>query len=243
MSQEVPVRVLDEMMTYYRERANEYDEWFYRRGRYDRGKQSNALWFAEADEVFKALADFHMQGELLELAPGTGIWTERLLGTASTVTAIDASNEMIAINRARVNSERVEYIRADLFSWQPARKYDGIFFGFWLSHVPHERLDPFFDMLAAALHPGGKIFFVDGRREPTSTAANHQLPGEGEQLMTRKLNDGRAFEIVKNFYDPRLLAARFARHGLDMTVQETATYFLYGYGEKGKFMPQALAHM
>jgi ubiquinone/menaquinone biosynthesis C-methylase UbiE len=175
-----------------------------------------------------------MRGELLELAPGTGIWTERLLGTASSVTAVDASNEMIAINRARVNSARVEYVLADLFSWQPTRLYDGIFFGFWLSHVPLERLDSFLDMLAAALRPGGEIFFVDGRREPTSTAANHQLPGKGEQLMTRKLNDGRAFEIVKNFHDPAALAGRFALHGLNVTVKETATYFLFGYGEKEK---------
>jgi SAM-dependent methyltransferase len=234
MSHEVPSRVLDEMMTYYRERANEYDEWFYRRGRYDRGAQSNALWFAEADEVFETLARFHMQGDLLELAPGTGIWTERLLKTASSITAVDASSEMIAINRARINSERVKYIEADLFSWQPPRTYDGIFFGFWLSHVPLERLDTFLDMLAAALRPGGKIFFIDGRREPTGTAANHELPGEGEQLMIRKLNDGRAFEIVKNFYDPAVLAGRFAQHHLDVTVQETATFFQYGYGEKGE---------
>jgi 2-polyprenyl-3-methyl-5-hydroxy-6-metoxy-1,4-benzoquinol methylase len=234
MSQDVPARVLDEMMAYYRERANEYDEWFYRRGRYDRGARSNALWFAEADEVFHALSRFDMRGELLELAPGTGIWTERLLRTASTVTAVDASNEMIAINRARVNSERVEYVLADLFSWQPPHLYDGIFFGFWLSHVPLERLDAFLDMLAAALRPGGKIFFVDGRREPTGTAVNHQLPTEGEQLMTRKLNDGRAFKIVKNFYDPGPLAGRFAQHGINVTVKETATYFLFGYGEKGK---------
>ena len=234
MSQDVPARVLDEMMAYYRERAREYDKWFYRRGRYDRGTRSNALWFAEANEVFDALARFDMRGELLELAPGTGIWTERLLGTASRVTAVDASNEMIYINRARVNSARVEYVLADLFSWQPTRLYDGIFFGFWLSHVPLERLDSFLDMLAAALRPGGKIFFVDGRREPTSTAANHQLPGKGEQLMTRKLNDGRAFEIVKNFYDPAALAGRFALHGLNVTVKETATYFLFGYGEKEK---------
>ena len=233
MSQEVPASVLDEMRTYYRERANEYDEWFYRQGRYDRGAQSNALWFAEADDVFNALARVDMQGELLELAPGTGIWTERLLKTASSITAVDASNEMIAINRAKVNSERVTYELADLFSWQPARLYDGIFFGFWLSHVPLERLDAFLAMLAAALRPGGKIFFVDGRREPTSTASNHQLPGMGEQLMTRKLNDGRAFEIVKNYYDPVALAARFAQHGLNVTVQETATFFLYGYGKKG----------
>lgn len=232
MSHEVPSRVLDEMKTYYRERAREYDEWFYRQGRYDRGAQSNALWFAEADEVVQALEDFHMSGDLLELAPGTGIWTERLLKTASSITAVDASNEMVAINRARINSERVEYILADLFSWQPPRMFDGIFFGFWLSHVPLERLDAFFAMLAAALRPGGKVFFVDGRREPTSTASNHRLPTGGEQLMIRKLNDGRAFEIVKNFYDPAVLAGQLAQHGLAVTVRESATFFLYGYGQK-----------
>jgi demethylmenaquinone methyltransferase/2-methoxy-6-polyprenyl-1,4-benzoquinol methylase len=194
--------------------------------------QSNALWFAEVDEVVKMLEDFHMSGDLLELAPGTGIWTERLLNTASSITAVDASSEMVAINRARVNSERVEYMLADLFNWQPARAFDGVFFGFWLSHVPLERLDAFLDMLAAALRPGGKVFFVDGRREPSSTASNHQLPDEGEQLMIRKLNDGRAFEIVKNFYDPVALAECCARHGLNVTVRETATFFLYGYGQK-----------
>ncbi len=232
MSQDVPARVLDEMKTYYRERAAEYDEWFYRQGRYDRGAQSNALWFAEVDEVVKALDDLHMTGELLELAPGTGIWTERLLNTASSITAVDASSEMVAINRARVNSERVEYMLADLFTWQPPRAFDGVFFGFWLSHVPLERLDAFLDMLADALRPGGKVFFVDGRRESTSTASDHQLPEEGEQLMIRKLNDGRAFEIVKNFYDPPALAERFARHGLAVTVRETPTFFLYSYGQK-----------
>ncbi len=232
MSQDVPARVLDEMKTYYRERSAEYDEWFYRQGRYDRGAQSNALWFAEVDEVVKALDDLHMTGELLELAPGTGIWTERLLNTASSITAVDASSEMVAINRARVNSERVEYMLADLFTWQPPRAFDGVFFGFWLSHVPLERLDAFLDMLADALRPGGKVFFVDGRRESTSTASDHQLPEEGEQLMIRKLNDGRAFEIVKNFYDPPALSERFARHGLAVTVRETPTFFLYSYGQK-----------
>lgn len=232
MSHDVPARVLDEMKTYYRERAAEYDEWFYRRGRYDRGAHSNALWFAEVDEVLKALEDFHLSGDLLELAPGTGIWTERLLRTASGITAVDASSEMVAINRARVSNERVEYMLTDLFNWQPPRAFDGIFFGFWLSHVPLERLDAFLEMLAAALRPGGKVFFVDGRREPTSTASNHQLPDEGEQLMIRRLNDGRAFEIVKNFYDPAALAGRFTRYGFNVTVRETATFFLYGSGQK-----------
>ncbi|HEV2581049.1 MAG TPA: class I SAM-dependent methyltransferase [Ktedonobacteraceae bacterium] len=233
MDQAVPSETLESMKAYYRERAGEYDEWFYRRGRYDRGAEANVRWFVEADEVIGALDGFVMDGDVLELAPGTGIWTERLLHTAGTITAVDASPEMIAINRARIGDKhgaRVRYVLADLFDWQSGRVYDGVFFGFWISHVPLERLDSFMQMLSAALRPGGKLFFVDGRREPFSTAVDHRLPDEGQQRMMRKLNDGRAFDIVKNYYDPAKLSSHFAAHGLDVMVRETATYFLYGYG-------------
>ncbi len=232
MSHPVSAQTLQEMQEYYRERAREYDEWFYRQGRYDRGSATNARWFSEADEVFAALDSFHLAGDVLELAPGTGIWTQRLVRTASTITAVDASPEMLEINQAKVSSNRVSYVLADLFSWQAERVYDAVFFGFWISHMPLERLDDFLRSVRAMLRPGGKVFFVDGRREPTSTAINHQLPGQDSQVMTRALNNGRTFEIVKNFYDPIDLAARCTRAGLDITVRETATYFLYGYGTR-----------
>lgn len=230
MSHSVSEQTLREMVSYYRERAGEYDQWFYRQGRFDRGMENNARWFAEAAEVFAALDACGFVGDVLELAPGTGIWTERLVRTAATVTAVDASPEMIELNRAKVVSERVSYVLADLFSWQPQRLYDAVFFGFWISHVPRERLDSFLVSVAAMLRPGGKVFFVDGRYEATSTAVDHQLPSAEGQMMVRKLNDGRVFEIVKNFYDPVDLVARCRHAGLECEVCETATYFLYGYG-------------
>jgi SAM-dependent methyltransferase len=112
MSNPVSPQTLHEMMVYYRERAREYDQWFYRQGRFDRGAEHNALWFAEAEEIFAALEAGGFVGDVLELAPGTGIWTERLVRTATTVTAVDASPEMIEINRAKVASERVFYVLA-----------------------------------------------------------------------------------------------------------------------------------
>jgi demethylmenaquinone methyltransferase/2-methoxy-6-polyprenyl-1,4-benzoquinol methylase len=220
------------MKTYYRERAQEYDEWFYRQGRYDRGSQANARWFAEADEVVQALEALSLTGDVLELAPGTGIWTQRLAQTASTVTAVDASPEMIEINRAKVSSNRVTYQLADLFTWRPDRTYDAVFFGFWLSHVPLERLDEFLQRVAGMVRHGGSVFFVDGQREQSSTASNHHLPMPESQVMTRILNNGRSFEIVKNFYTPSELAAQCLHAGLDMTIRETGTYFIYGYGTR-----------
>jgi len=232
MRDTVPIGTLQEMKAYYRARAAEYDEWFYRRGRFDRSPETNARWFAEAEQLYRALDALHLTGDVLELAPGTGIWTERLVRTARSVTAVDASPEMVELNRAKVGSDRVTYVLADLFTWRPDRRYDAVCFGFWLSHVPDERLDDFLAMVASALRPGGKLFFVDGRREPTSTAADHQLPDEHTPVMIRRLNDGREFQIVKIFYEPAALAARFTRAGLDVTVRETPTYFIYGTGTR-----------
>ncbi|HEY8744366.1 MAG TPA: class I SAM-dependent methyltransferase, partial [Chloroflexota bacterium] len=136
---------LAEMAAYYRARAAEYDEWFYRRGRFDRGGEANTRWAAEAETVFTAFEVLPLTGDVLELAPGTGIWTERLTRTARSVTAVDASAEMLAINRAKVGSENVTYILGDLFQWRPDRTYDAVVFGFWISHVPHERFAAFLD--------------------------------------------------------------------------------------------------
>ena len=232
MKDAVPGYTLAEMAEYYRARAAEYDEWFYRQGRYDRSPETNARWFAEGDQVFAAFNSLQLSGDVLELAPGTGIWTERLAHTARSITAVDASPEMVEINRAKVASDRVSYLLADLFSWRPEREYDAVVFCFWISHVPDEHLDGFLAMVAVALRPGGAVFFVDGRREPTGTAADHQLSDADSQVMTRRLNDGRAFQIVKNYYEPSALAARFSAAGLEVTVYETPTYFLYGFGAR-----------
>ena len=136
---------LREQLEYYRARAGEYDEWWLRRGRYDRGEALNAQWFAEASAVSSALAEFRPAGRVLELACGTGIWTEQLLRFASQLTALDGSPGMLAINAARTRSEKVQYIEADIFQWQPDRKFDVVFFGFWLSHGPARAIRGFLE--------------------------------------------------------------------------------------------------
>jgi 2-polyprenyl-3-methyl-5-hydroxy-6-metoxy-1,4-benzoquinol methylase len=232
MIQPVSVQTLQEMKAYYRQRASEYDESYCRQGRYDRGPEMNARWFAELDEVFAALDAFHLAGEVLELAAGTGIWTKHLVRTASTVTSVDASPEMLAINRAKVASHRVRYVLVDLFSWHPEHVYDAVFFGFWLSHVPRERLDDFLRSCVAMLHPAGKIFFVDSRRPPNAPGAPHQATVLESQVVVRTLRDGRTFEVVKNLYDATDLTARCIGAGFDLIVCQTATHFLYGSGTR-----------
>jgi SAM-dependent methyltransferase len=223
--------LLDEQRAYYRARAREYDEWWERTGRFDRGPEANARWFEEATTLRRALEEFDPRGEVLELACGTGIWTRRLVHTATRVLAVDASPEMIEINRGRLAAGNVDYVEADLFEWAPpARSFDACFFGFWLSHVPDSRFERFWSAVRTALRPGGRVFFLDSARNERSTAADHVLPEDDAQTLTRRLNDGREFRIVKRFYAPERLSQRLTELGWDIAVRSTGEFFIYGNG-------------
>jgi SAM-dependent methyltransferase len=220
---------LREQLDYYCARAAEYDQWWLRQGRYDRGEGCNAQWFAEAAMVSAALKAFRPTGQILELACGTGIWTEQLLPFASHLTAVDGSPEMLAITANRLRSPLVTCIEADLFAWQPIGKFETVFFGFWLSHVPPERFVAFWELVRSCLAPGGRVFFVDSRYDPTSTALDHQLPArENTRIARRRLNDGREFQVYKVFYKAEEVTKRLRELGWRFELRETERYFLYG---------------
>lgn len=226
MEQEELIR---EQLQYYRERAGEYDEWFRRQGRYDRGPEHREAWFGEVAVVEAALEQsLATGGEVLELACGTGWWTSRLAARHQRVMAVDGSPEVIAINRERVKSDRVEYVVADLFEWAPpAGAFDAVFFGFWLSHVPSAKFDAFWSTVKTALKPDGKVFFVDSLFEQTSKAINH-APVDHSGVARRTLNDGREFRVVKIFYEPTVLERQLAQRGWKGSVRSTGQFFLYG---------------
>ena len=131
-------RIIQEQIDYYKARAVEYDQWFFRQGRYDHGSKLNQEWFDEVEEMRKALHDSKPSGLILELACGTGLWTKLLIQYCKHLSAIDSSEEMININKNIVKSSKVTYYIDDIFQWNPGNKYDFIFFGFWLSHVPEK---------------------------------------------------------------------------------------------------------
>jgi ubiquinone/menaquinone biosynthesis C-methylase UbiE len=220
--------IFQSQIEYYRARATEYDEWFYRINRYDHGEQENQAWFDDVEVVSKALHTLPKVDHVLELACGTGIWTQELTQRANHVTAIDASPEMININRAKVNSPQVEYLQADLFAWEPQTQYDLIFFGFWLSHVPPAQVVPFLEKVQRALKPNGVVFMVDSQSaSQTSTAKDTNPQADDAHILTRTLNDGRKFQIVKAYHSATELEGYFKGAGLKAQAHNTSNYFVY----------------
>ena len=227
--------LLKGQISYYRSRAGEYDEWFLRQGRHDRGPEWNRKWFSELDLVRKELEDFRPSGDVLELACGTGLWTVELARHAAAITAVDASPEVLEINRAKLEEASpgvpIRHVRADLFDWRPDVAYDSVFFGFWLSHVPPHRFDAFWSLIRSALKPDGRVFFVDSLRTETWAEKDRLGRAPRDHTTLRQLNDGREFRIVKIFYDPAELPARLRDLGWAVRVNTTETYLIYGSGE------------
>ena len=211
-----------EQKRYYAERAPEYDDWWYRRGRYELEPDALARWQADVAEAEAALEAFEPRGAVLELAAGTGIWTRKLARLADRVVAADANAETLALNTADA-----ELVRADVFGWETAERFDVVFFSFWISHVPDERFDEFWAVVRAALGPGGRVFLVDSGAGDTAHTGTDQADGEE----TRSLADGRTFRIVKRRWRPEELAKRVAPLGFSLDLRDSANgHFLYGGG-------------
>jgi SAM-dependent methyltransferase len=221
-------RLLAEQRRYYRERAPEYDDWWFRRGAYALDDETRGRWFADVGELEAALDAFGPRGDVLELAAGTGIWTRRLLRHADRVTAVDAVPEVLELNRARTGG-KAEYVLADVLAWEPPRKFDVCFFAFWHSHVPSRHFAAFWRLVGRTLKPAGRVFLVDNARLGDSS---HLVSATGE-VARRRLSDGREFDIVKRFWPPGELEREVATAGWRLRVATTTNgYFVYAPGER-----------
>ena len=213
--------LLREQLDYYRARAAEYDATSQpdSQSADPRDLEANQEWM-HAMQALRSLGD---QPRVLELAGGTGRWTEVLAQMTTRLTVLDGAPEMLVINRARVNDDRVRFESVDLFDWEPGGEYDLVFFAFWLSHVPPDKLDTFMDKVQRAVCPGGQVFIVDepgGGQEASG-------PVQDGMYQQRSLLDGRVFHIVKVYYDPGEVQLRLLRRGFIPGKLETGDYFFH----------------
>jgi demethylmenaquinone methyltransferase/2-methoxy-6-polyprenyl-1,4-benzoquinol methylase len=229
-----------DLIAYYEARAPEYDDWYLRRGRYARGPIHDAAWNAELDLAGRWLDGLPIRGEIVELAAGTGWWSP-LLASKGELSLYDAAAAPLDRARERLLAHG---LRAHLHvrdAWaEPDRAVDAVFAGFWLSHVPRERLDGFLRLVGRWLKPGGTFAFIDSLRDPQSSAADHPPPADDRSL--RRLDDGREFTVVKVYYEPSELEVALLSAGFsEATVTTSGRFFLTGIARAPEPAPSETA--
>lgn len=137
---------------------------------------------------------------VLEVACGTGYWTQFIAPSAAHVVAVDAAPETLRIAQARVPGENVAFVVGDAYAL-PAHlgEFSAAFAGFWFSHVPENRQSEFLRGVGTRLQSGSTVVLLDNLFVPGSSSAISDQDAEGNTYQTRSLRNGSTHRVLKNF--------------------------------------------
>jgi demethylmenaquinone methyltransferase/2-methoxy-6-polyprenyl-1,4-benzoquinol methylase len=177
------------MREYYAARAPIYDEVYLRPERQ-----------ADLDELRRRVAEWFAGRSVLEVACGTGWWTQFIAPVAARMTATDALAEPLAFARLRPGVERVSFVQADAYALpESLGSFDAAFAGLWISHVPVARRRELLAGVHARLLAGARVVLVDNTEAQCERLPISERDAAGNTYQQRVLPDGTAHRVLKNF--------------------------------------------
>jgi ubiquinone/menaquinone biosynthesis C-methylase UbiE len=215
---------------YYAARAAEYDR-VYEKPERQADLAALGRWLPER------FADAH----LLEVACGTGYWTQFVAPVATSVVAIDASPETLEIACSRPQNAAVRFRVADAYELPyDLGDFDAALAAFWFSHVPIVRRREFLSGLSAVLAPGATVVLLDNRFVPGSSTPISERDAEGDSYQLRRLSDGSEHRVRKNFPTEAELRACLADLGEGVTYTAWEYYWALEYRSRGGVLASSL---
>ena len=112
----------------------------------------------EGVSLRKTLSDIDFES-CLEIGCGTGKNTEWLISKANRILAVDLSDGMLAKAKAKIQTEKVEFIQADInnqWSFALNKQFDLATFSLVLEHI--ENLESIFEKLSHVVRNGGYVY-------------------------------------------------------------------------------------
>jgi len=207
---------MDKLAAYYARRATEYERIYAKPERQ-----------ADLRALERRIRGMLAGRKVLELACGTGYWTDVFAAEAAQVTALDMNEEMLEIARSKRNAGKVRFVRGSAYEIPDfGRAHDTLLAGHWWSHVPLDRLDAFLGAAMRAVAPGALMAFFDNRYVEGSSTPLSRRDAQGNSYQARRLDDGSTHEVLKNFPSESDLIQRASRHGWGAHVEQLQYYWL-----------------
>jgi len=208
------------MREYYAARAPIYDEVYLRPERQ-----------RDIDELRRRIADWFAGRSVLEVACGTGWWTQFIAPVAARMTATDAVAEPLGLARLRPGVERVAFVQADAFALPAGLgSFDAAFAGLWISHVPLERRREFLAGLRARLATGAPVVLIDNTDAQCTSLPIVERDAAGNTYQMRALPDGSVHRVLKNFPSEAELRSMIAGLGAGAQYWRGAHFWAFWYG-------------
>lgn len=202
---------LQTLTDYYKKRAKEYEKMYFRNGL---GRK------IEQAQVAKKIKEVFVEKNVLEIACGTGYWTQFLSEAARNITATDYAEEVINIAKTKKFRCPIRFMQADAYNLSfGANTFDGGMANLWISHIAKDNLNKFLKGFHRILRKGAVVFFTD----------NVYVPGVGGKLITkpddentykiRSLSDGSLTEVLKNYFTKEELKQLFDFYAKDNSME------------------------
>ncbi len=168
---------------------------------------------------------------VLEIACGTGYWTQYLADEASSIVAVDANPETLAVAAEKAwPAGQVNFKVADAYLLPEALgMFDAAFAGFWWSHVAARDRSRFLEALDRRLVAGAKVVFLDNLYVAGSSTPISQRDEDGNTYQRRRLDDGSEHVVLKNFPSAAELNAEVSAYGHNMRFDLFDYYWLFTY--------------
>jgi len=184
------MRTTPHLEKYYDRRASEYEKI------YDKPERQHEL-----EWLRQRIPELLQERTVLEVACGTGYWTQFIARTARTVHACDINESVLEIAREKpIAPGRVSFFKADAITLEgvPAG-CDAAFAGFWWSHVRKSDLARFVRNLGTRLEAGARVVILDNTYAEGSSTPVARRDAEGNTYQMRRLANGEEYEVLKNF--------------------------------------------
>ena len=209
---------------YYARRAAEYENIYARPERQ-----------ADLATLRSPLRQWFTDQDVLEVACGTGYWTQVISERANSIVATDVSEEVLAIARNKIyGGTRPVFQIADAYTLDiPAGLFTAAFAGFWWSHIPNQRIREFLARLHQGVGAGGTIVFVDNNYVEGSSTPISRRDTQGNTFQNRRLEGGARFEVLKNFPTESELRDKVSDIAEEIVVATLKYYWCLSYRVSG----------
>ena len=209
------------MISYYRDRAQEYD-----RKAYDPHEQPARQ--VDIKQSTQILQEVFAGKRVLEIAAGPGFWTKIIALTAKSVTATDINENAIELAKKKLYPEgKVTFRVADMYALSDMPPHDALFGGFIFSHVLRQDWSKFIDSIHSYVVPGGTVVLMDNRH--ITSRLDDRQDEQGNNYRRRTLEDGSKHEIVKNYPTEDELKELLRNRSTTMDFQNLEHYWILIY--------------
>lgn len=207
------------LVSYYKERAKEYERIYHNP---ERQKELN--------ESAQMLQDIFKDRHVLEIACGTGYWTEKISHTAASVYATDINDTVLDIAKKKTYLKaKVNFGIMNFYKIPPHILNECLFGGFIWSHIKLCELDRFLEIVETVVKPGGTVAFMDNNFVEGVSYPITSTDDEGNTFQTRKLDDGSEHLIVKNFPCESFLREKLSGRAVDICFTSFQHYWILKY--------------